>query len=154
MGCFASPLPVVVEQGVQSTVSRSSSPGIVGGVTRGGINTRTSVSSSTTSTNLGGGGLVGGQVTQSRRTATSTTSGGVLGALKTAPTEDLKSDGAKSAAYIGGVVGTGVIGTPVVVATPVVTTGLVHRGYPHVGVGLGRVDVTRTETDIVSSRVY
>lgn len=74
----------------------------------------------------------------------------ILGKLQEDDSEKVKEE-PKSGAYV---VGTGVIGTPVVVATPVVHTGFVHRTYPHVGVGLGRVDVTRTETNIVSSGVY
>lgn len=139
VGCLSA--PVLVEQG---TIGRASSPGIIGaGHTLPGT---TSISSSSTSTHVDG--PLGGEITETRRTtSTSTRSRGVLGALKEAPSE-------KSAAYISGVVGTGVIGTPVVVATPVVATGVVHRSYPHVGVGLGRVDVTRTETNVISSGVY
>lgn len=142
IGCLS--LPVIVQQEeIQRSIGRSS-PGVVGGGVSG-IGTGISPT-------LSGGRPLGGEIIESRRTASTTTRkilgkpsvnrGDVLGKLKEEP---------KTAAYI---VGTGVIGTPVVVATPVVHTGLLHRSYPHVGVGIGRVDVTRTETNVITSGVY
>lgn len=142
IGCLS--LPVLLQQ-EEIQISRSS-PGVAVGV------------GTATATHLGGHTrpALGSEIVETRRTTTRE----VLGKLQEEPATNTgveevsagkEEEQPKSAAYL---VGTGVIGTPVVVATPVVHTGLLHRGYPHVGVGIGRVDVTRTETNVVTSGVY
>lgn len=139
IGCLS--LPVLLQQKIQ--ISRTSPGAVAAGV---------GTSSAATATHLGGHTRpLGSEIVETRRTTTRE----VLGKLQEEPASNTGaeevSEQPKSAAYI---VGTGVIGTPVVVATPVVHTGLLHRSYPHVGVGIGRVDVTRTETNVITSGVY